>query len=72
MSNRLRKFVLLSCAGLFVTMSANSFAAERCEKRVHNAEMQLNRAVERHGPHSRQAEKKRRHLEEVRATCHWR
>jgi len=53
-------------------MSVNSYAAEHCEKRIRNAEMQLDRAVQRHGPHSRQAEKKRRHLEEVRATCHWR
>jgi len=72
MSNRLRKFTLLSCAGLLLATSVNTFAAERCEKRVRNAEMQLDRAVQRHGAHSRQAEKKRRHLEEVRATCHWR
>jgi hypothetical protein len=34
--------------------------------------MQLQRAVARHGVNSRQAEKKRRHLEQVRSTCHWR
>lgn len=72
MSNRLRRFTLLSSASLLLLTSANTFAAGNCEKRIRNAEMQLDRAVERHGPHSRQAEKKRRHLEEVRATCHWR
>ncbi|HWC18178.1 MAG TPA: hypothetical protein VG498_14250, partial [Terriglobales bacterium] len=65
-------FTLLSRAGLLLATSVNIFAAEHCEKRIRNAEMQLERAVQRHGPHSRQAEKKRPHLEEVQATCHWR
>jgi hypothetical protein len=32
--------------------------------------MQLQQAEQRHGEHSRQAENKRRKLEQVRANCH--
>jgi hypothetical protein len=45
-------------------------AYDRCERRIRNAEMKLDRAIRRHGPHSRQAERQREHLERVRATCH--
>jgi hypothetical protein len=44
-------------------------AADRCEHRVRKAEMQLQQAVQRHGEHSRQAEKKHGNLEQIRATC---
>ena len=40
-----------------------------CERRIRQAEINLQRAIERHGERSRQAEKRRRELEEVRARC---
>ena len=43
---------------------------ERCERQIHKAQEQLEKAVHKHGEHSRQAEEKRHHLEEVRERCH--
>ncbi|HEU5235362.1 MAG TPA: hypothetical protein VFU50_21070 [Terriglobales bacterium] len=71
MLNRLQRITLIGVIGMLVFGSIAASAAN-CERRVRNAEMQLQRAVARHGVNSRQAEKKRRHLEQVRATCHWR
>lgn len=45
---------------------------ERCERDIHRAEDKLHDAIERHGERSRQAEKRRHELEEVRHRCHWR
>ena len=69
MLNRLQRVALFGVVG-FVLFGSMTASAANCERRVRNAEMQLQRAVARHGVNSRQAEKKRRHLEEVRATCH--
>lgn len=41
----------------------------RCERRLHRAEAALQRAIQRHGEHSRQAERRRQELAEVRARC---
>ena len=41
----------------------------RCEQRIRRAEANLQRAIQRHGEHSRQAERRRRELEEIRARC---
>jgi len=43
---------------------------ERCERRIHKAEENLERAVRRHGERSRQAQDRRRQLEEARERCH--
>lgn len=43
---------------------------DKCERRIHQAEENLQKAVRRHGEHSRQAEQKRRQLEEARERCH--
>lgn len=40
-----------------------------CRERIHNAEAKLRREIERHGEHSRQAEKRRHELERVRERC---
>jgi hypothetical protein len=45
-------------------------AYDRCERRIRNAEIKLERAIRRHGPHSRQAERQRENLERARARCH--
>lgn len=44
---------------------------ERCERDIHRAEEKLHQAIERHGERSRQAEKRRHELEDVRRRCHW-
>lgn len=43
---------------------------DKCERRIHRAEENLERAIRRHGEHSRQAEQRRHQLEEVRERCH--
>lgn len=41
----------------------------RCAQRIHKAEAKLQQAISRHGEHSRQAQKRRRELEQTRASC---
>ena len=45
-------------------------AYANCEQRIRRAERNLDRAVQRHGLHSIQAERRRDQLERVRARCH--
>ena len=59
--------VVMFLAGSF---STRALANERCEDRIRRAEERLHQAERRHGDHSRQAEKRRRELEDVRAHCH--
>ena len=40
-----------------------------CRERIHNAEANLRREIDRHGEHSRQAQKRRDQLERERARC---
>jgi hypothetical protein len=42
----------------------------KCEQRVRKAENALNNAIRKHGEHSRQAEQRRRQLDEAREQCH--
>jgi hypothetical protein len=42
----------------------------QCEQRIHKAEAKLQKEIERHGEQSRQAEKRRHELEQVRQSCH--
>ena len=42
---------------------------DKCRERIHKAEMKLRREIERHGEHSRQAEKRRYELERARESC---
>ncbi len=43
---------------------------DKCERRIHQAELKLERAIRKHGLHSIQAERRRDELEKVRARCH--
>ena len=60
-------------AGVFMVSSAGMLMArdhdDRCEQRIHKAERNLQKEVDRHGEHSRQAEKRRHELEEAREKC---
>lgn len=64
-----RTFSLLTLSSLLLVGSVTASAENRCEKRIRNAEHNLQQAVARHGEHSRQAEQKRRQLEDARR-CH--
>jgi hypothetical protein len=60
----------LILSGLMGTViPAQAFAEDRCERRIHEAEAKLQDAIAKHGEHSRQAEKRRHDLEEVRRHC---
>ena len=45
---------------------------DRCRRDIHRAEQNLDKAVRKHGEHSRQAEDRRHQLEETRERCHMR
>jgi len=45
---------------------------DRCRHDTQKAEEKLEKAVRKHGEGSRQAEQRRRELNEVRERCHWR
>ena len=61
---------LLTMVGL-VGSSLPARADDKCERDIHKAEDKLRDAIEKHGEHSRQAEKRRHELEDVRHRCHW-
>jgi hypothetical protein len=42
---------------------------DKCEQRIHKAEVNLRNAERKHGEHSQQAEQKRKELEEARGKC---
>ncbi len=42
---------------------------DRCGQRVRKAEQNYDKAVRKHGEHSRQAEQRRRQVEQARANC---
>ena len=59
---------LLTIVGL-VGSSLPARAEDKCERDIHRAEDKLRDAVQKHGENSRQAEKRRHELEEVRRRC---
>lgn len=56
--------ILLLVGGTVRTRSCNN-----CQQRIHRAEENLQRAIRRHGEHSREAERRRHELQEVRRSC---
>jgi hypothetical protein len=65
------KAALLALTGFLLLGSAKPVQAyDRCEARIHKAERNLERAIQRHGVHSIQAERRRDQLERARARCH--
>jgi len=59
---------LLTVGGL-VGSSLPARADDKCDRDIHRAEDKLREAVEKHGEHSKQAEKRRRERDEVRRRC---
>ena len=60
----------LITASLFAVPAFAKRHHDKCAQKIRKAEANLNTAVRKHGPNSRQAEQKREALEHVRATCH--
>jgi len=61
---------LLTMAGL-AGSSLPVVADEKCDRDIHKAEDKLREAIAKHGEHSKQADKRRQELEEVRRRCGW-
>jgi len=61
----------MALAGFLLIGSVTPASAyANCEQRIRRAERNLDRAIQRHGLHSIQAERRRDQLERVRARCH--
>ncbi len=80
MSNILGKIKIVTAALIVFTFLASATPASafnhrdrdrRCEQRIRRAEDNLRRAERRHGDNSRQAQQKRRELQEARSRCRY-
>jgi hypothetical protein len=54
-----------------VATPAHADRDDQCRRDIQKAEQNLDKAIRKHGEHSRQADERRRQLEEVRSRCHW-
>ena len=64
-------FVVLSfLSGAVPAKALDRDDDRKCEQQIRKAEAKLHNAERKHGEHSRQAESRRRDLENVRARCH--
>lgn len=71
MNKAFSKIALVMLGGFLMIGSVQPVQAyDRCGKRIHKAEMKLERAIQRHGPNSRQAARQRENVERARANCH--
>ncbi len=59
--------VSLLTSGVTLTQAADH--DRDCRKRIHKAEENLRKEIDRHGEQSRQAEKRRHELEEAKRSC---
>ena len=59
--------VLLLAGGVARTQASDN--DRQCQQRIHRAEEKLRKEIDRHGEHSRQAEKRRHELEEAQRSC---
>jgi len=59
--------VMLLAGGVARTQASDN--DRHCDQRIHKAEDNLRKAVDRHGEHSSQAEKRRHELEESKRSC---
>lgn len=60
----------MALAGFLFIGSANPVHAyATCDQKIHKAQRNLERAIQRYGLHSAQAERRRDQLERVRARC---
>ena len=73
-ANSWKKILFVPALGVFLLAggAARAQASDNdrhCDQRIHKAEEQLRKAVDRHGEHSRPAEKRRHELEEAKRGC---
>jgi hypothetical protein len=63
---------VIICAALAMPMfqTGVAFARKDCHARIQQEQQKLDRAVQKHGEHSRQAEKERRRIANLRQACH--
>lgn len=61
---------LVMFGGAGATQAASRDRDDACYRKVREEERELNRAIERHGFNSRQANHERRDLEKARDKCH--
>jgi len=64
------KIPLVATLGACMPFAPMPSCDHDCAKRIHRAERNLQREIDRHGEHSPEAERKRHELEEVRRDCH--
>ncbi len=72
MYRRVKRLVvagLLACSLLAGSAMAYDRDGGRCEQRIHKAERHLRQAIRKHGPGSRQAQRRREQLERARQQC---
>lgn len=66
-----KAIVLTMLTGSLLIGSATPMQAyDNCARRIYKAERNLERAIQRHGLHSIEAERRRDQLERARARCH--
>jgi len=73
-ANRWKNIVLVPALGVMLLAGGAALTQagdndRHCEERIHKAEENLRKAVDRHGERSSQAEKRRHELEEARKGC---
>jgi hypothetical protein len=69
--NRWKSVLLVPALGalLLAGGAAGTWSCNNCDQRIHKAEENLRKAIERHGEHSRQADDRRHELEETKRSC---
>ena len=72
--NRWKNILLVAASGVLLLVGgvARTQAGDsdrQCQQRVHRSEEKLRKEIDRHGEHSRQAERRRHELEEARRSC---
>ena len=69
--NRWRDILVVPALGalLLAGGAAGTWSCNDCDQRIHRAEENLRKAVDRHGERSAEAERRRHELEEARRSC---
>jgi len=62
--------MILGSSGALLAIDRDHDRDRKCEEKIHKAEDNLQKAIRKHGEHSRQAKQKRHQLEEARERCH--
>ena len=60
---------IVGLVGSSLPVRADDDKREACERRIHQAEDKLRDAIQHHGEDSKQAQKRREQLENVRRSC---